>query len=163
MSLLSLSVLLKHLLTGPKLLRMLARSGVKACIYDVVNSHLRHLHDHLANPPTELCEIVNSRQRVMSDLLQIISVSAGRRVQLPDIKTLILAVTYGGSAKKHLKQLGCDVACPWLSNFQVALRQIANDFATAMPGRIDILKGLHKRDPAISLLSYIGADLRVEG
>jgi hypothetical protein len=81
-------------------------------------------------------------------------------VQLPDIKTLILAVTYGGSAKKHLKQLGCDVACPWLSNFQVALRQIANDFATAMPGHIDILKELHKRDPAISLLSYIGADLQ---
>ena len=91
---------------------MLARSGVKAQIYDVVNSHLRHLHDCLTSPPVELGEIVNSRQRVMSDLLQVISVASGRRVQLCDIKTLVLAVTYGGSAKKHLKALGCDICLP---------------------------------------------------
>jgi hypothetical protein len=139
---------------------MLARSGVKAQIYDVVNSHLRHLHDCLTSPPVELGEIVNSRQRVMSDLLQVISVASGRRVQLCDIKTLVLAVTYGGSAKKHLKALGCDIVCPWLLKFQSSLRQIAQEFADAMPERIVTLNELDKRDPAISLLSYIGADLQ---
>ena len=147
---------------GPKLLRMLSRAGVKAQIYDVVNSHLRHLHNalHADRRPLELVEIVDSRQRIMQELLTVISNSAGRAVELSDIKKLILAMTYGGSAKKHLLALGCSQTPPWLANFQACIRKMARAYAKAMPDRIKILKELGKRDPTVSLLSYIGIDLQ---
>lgn len=147
---------------GPKLLRFLARVGVKAQIYDVVNSHLTHLHNALpeVRRPLELVEIVNSRRRIMDELLSEVSNSSGRLVQLADIKKLILSISYGGNPKRHLKLLGCSSVPAWLSRFKTCIREIANNIAKEMPERIQALKDMDKRDPVISLLSYLVSDLQ---
>ena len=139
---------------------MLARAGVKAKIFDVVNSHLVHLHNSLdeAHRLTELAEIVGSRQLVMEELRTAISVAADRQVQLVDVKKLILAMTYGGSAKKHLKLLGCPTVTPWLHRFQGHIRQIAVQLGVEMPEKLQTLREMKKRDPGASLLSYVCLD-----
>ena len=108
----------------------------------------------------ELVEIVDNRRVIMDNLLSLINTTAGRQHQLSDIKKLILAITYGGSVKKHLRLLGCNVVPGWLGRFQQCIREIANKLGHANPGKIEILQELGKRDPTISMLSYIGMDLQ---
>jgi len=133
-----------------KVLRSIARTGLKNVhVADICNSHFQHMLRGLleGDPPCPvLRRIVDDREGVFTELKKLTGLARD------EIKTLLLTIAYGGSVQKH-----CSVQPPpqLLLDLSAEVRALARARRQQMPELYEKVVGMGKRDPEISMLSYL--------
>ena len=125
-------------------------------VVDICNSHLTHLVRGLSDAERaycgELAEVVEAREEVYAALQAKLAESPGQLFSRVDVKKMVLAATYGGSFRNLYPGRECP---PWLERFQACIRRLATERACQFPRLMEQLRENGKRDPVISLLSYL--------
>ena len=142
----------------PKLLRFIARSGIKGLKQvDCVNSHYQMTYElaselkYLGNLPT-VCRVVEQREEVLASLVTYF----GRLgMQRADVKRLLLAVLFGGTYTNYTEGMRND----FLRALSKEVRAFAAKVSELHPEVYTKMKEVfHKPMPEMSTLSYVAID-----